>query len=108
MAGLARRDGFNQQERIILVINLGQPFAKIAGAAIIGRKKPDNRPVNQRLVQQLVDIGLPDFKVALRVQQQMLVTAAKGAVLGYKRRCRWHDLHQSGGAGTAFRARVKA
>ena len=66
------------------MIHLGEPFAQIAGAAIIGSQKPDNRLVDQRFVEKRVDIGLADLKIALRIQQQMSVTAAQRTVPGHE------------------------
>ena len=89
------------------MIHLGKPFAKITGAAVISRQKANDRPVDQRFLQKRTDIGLADPKIALRVQQKMLVTAAKRPVPGHERGRRGHDLHQPGSARAAPGARVE-
>ena len=57
-----------------------QPFAKIAGTAIIGCQQLHDRPVDQRFVQKLVDVGLADLQIALRVQQKVPASTAIGPV----------------------------
>ena len=64
-----RRNGLDKKERVVLMVYARQPFAKIAGTAIIGRQQANDRPVDQRFVEQTVDICLPDLQIAPRVEK---------------------------------------